>query len=850
MFKVRIAVIGLFILKILSVSITFSQDLRINKDGYFERRGLNVIVFNDIYPEGHQGGVTVIQHGKRVAANGNLYIQQNPGQWAPYPRFIDKKINREKNEITASLMYPDSNRIKYKGQPYIYPDLKLTYKVRVIGDGKNFKIIVDLDKPLPLEWVGKIGFNMDLFPGNLFGKSYLMDDAGGVFPHHTNSSVVKGYEYQTVPMAEGRSLTVAPEDPFFRLKITNPQGKLQLIDGRSVHNNGWFTVHAVIPGGAAKNVLIWTVEVNTVDDWLYTPVIHISQVGYHPKQTKSAVIELDKNDNDIKPIKIKRLLPDGGSETVFTINEKRMRKFLRYNYLKADFSKVEKPGMYVVAYGDVVSAPFKIDADIYKSGVWQPTLEYFLPVQMCHMKVFEKYRVWHDYCHLDDALMAPEDIWHFDGYTHGKVPEGFKALEHVQGLDRGGWHDAGDYDFRIESQTGTILTLAYAYEEFNVDIDQTLINQNDRVVEIHHPDGKPDILQQIEHGLLTVLGGYRQLGKLYRGIITPTLRQYVMLGDAGSMTDNKVFRGDVSKEYHGFWYTNIANKYNRYFSPRETDLSKREYVKDLDDRLVFLDENVSRQIYGIAGLAAAARVMSGYNNKLANECLTAAENLWSIYKTAQGKGVDAQKVHALAELIITTDKKSYKKELSTILPLVIKNIKTTGWTLGRVLPKLDDNNFVKAVNKEMEVVKNDVEKAANENPFGIPYHPHIWGAGWGIQKFGFKEYFLYKGWPQIFSKEPMLNALNFVLGCHPGENSASFASNVGAQSQIVAYGVNRADWSYIPGGVISGTNLVRPDLPELLEWPFLWQQAEYVMGGGATNFMFLVLAADALLNEK
>jgi len=95
-----------------------------------------------------------------------------------------------------------------------------------------------------------------------------------------------------------------------------------------------------------------------------------------------------------------------------------------------------------------------------------------------------------------------------------------------------------------------------------------------------------------------------------------------------------------------------------------------------------------------------------------------------------------------------------------------------------------------------------------------------------------------------------LNALNFVLGCHPGENTASFASGVGARSMTVAYGINRADWSYIPGGVVSGTALIRPDLRELKNFPFLWQQAEYVMGGGASNFMFLVLAADQVLKQE
>jgi hypothetical protein len=41
---------------------------------------------------------------------------------------------------------------------------------------------------------------------------------------------------------------------------------------------------------------------------------------------------------------------------------------------------------------------------------------------------------------------------------------------------------------------------------------------------------------------------------------------------------------------------------------------------------------------------------------------------------------------------------------------------------------------------------------------------------------------------------------------------------------------------------------IRPDFPELKEpFPFLWQQAEYVLTGAAT-YVFTVLAADRLLN--
>ena len=83
----------------------------------------------------------------------------------------------------------------------------------------------------------------------------------------------------------------------------------------------------------------------------------------------------------------------------------------------------------------------------------------------------------------------------------------------------------------------------------------------------------------------------------------------------------------------------------------------------------------------------------------------------------------------------------------------------------------------------------------------MPYEPNIWGAGWDIQKRGVQQYFFQKGWPELTSVDSYVNALNFVLGVHPGSNTASFVSGVGAHSITTAYGTNRADWSYIPDGV-------------------------------------------------
>src|SRR5699024_710048 len=205
-------------------------------------------------------------------------------------------------------------------------------------------------------------------------------------------------------------------------------------------------------------------------------------------------------------------------------------------------SKIKKPGMYVVRYGDYQTNPFQISNDVYKQNVWQPTLQYLLPVQMCHMRVNDRFRVWHGRCHMDDARMAWTDSVYFDGYAQGSSTlTKYESGEPVPGLNRGGWHDAGDYDMRVESQAATVHGLTMAYEQFNVTYDNTTINQKNLVTEISRPDGQPDILQQIEHGLLTLVSSYKSLVRFYRGIISHTLRQYRLLGDAANMTDNQVF---------------------------------------------------------------------------------------------------------------------------------------------------------------------------------------------------------------------------------------------------------------------------------------------------------------------
>lgn len=820
-------------------------EFKLNKaSGYFQNRGVDVMAFDDIYPEGHQSGVSVIMHGNRVATNGDIRFEQTPGQWQPVPKQGERELDDAANTITTTLGYPDTSRHLNGFNPMIYPDFEFNYKVIVKGEGTSVKVTVDLDRPIPEKFVGKICFDLELFPGALFGKPWIMDNRQGIFPEQPNGPILalspnymhtgnygqtdakadmkhlsgdnKGYNPMIAddliaePYAVGKRFTLRPEDPFNRLTIESKGTDLKFYDGRMNHNNGWFVISSEVPAGATKNAIQWVITPNVVDTWKYAAVVQTSQVGYHPNQAKTAIIELDKQECErVNPLLFK--ITETGEKLAYSALGQEWGQFLRYNYLKFDFTDIREEGLYKVRYGTSESSVFRIAGDVYDRGVWQPVLEYFLPVQMCHMRVNEKYRAWHGLCHDDDARMAPVNYNHFDGYVQGpSTLTEYKPGDVVPGLNIGGWHDAGDFDLRVESQSGEFYTLTLAYEAFGVNYDATTIDQDTRITEIHQPDGKNDILQQIEHGVLSVVGGYRALGRLYRGIICNDLRQYVLLGDSAAITDGIKGNGD--------------------------------------DRWVFTENNPPRELTTAAHLAAASRALKGFNDPLSAQAMEAATELFRVTDGTDRARV--AKVHAAVELLLTTGEREYKDFLLSETEFIVGTIDKVGWFVARAEKAMQDAAFTKAIHEALPALKEQFARQSTETPYGIPYRPHIWGAGWGIQRMGYEYYFLHQAYPDVFDPDMIFNALNFVLGCHPGSNTMSFASGVGAKSATVGYGLNRADWSYIPGGVISGTALIRPDFPELLVFPYLWQQAEYVLGGGSSHFMFLALATQQITNIK
>lgn len=301
-----------------------AQDFKLTSSGYFKNQGVDVMAFDDIYPEGHQGGVCIIMNGHRVATNGDIRLEATPGQWQPVPKQLDRKLSD--NSITATLCYPDSSRHLTGFNPMIYPDLHLIYTVQVESKGKHIEVTVDLDRPIPQEFIGKVGFNLEFFPGSLFGKPWIMDGQSGIFPQQPNSPLMttqpnylhtgnyhdgkqsladmdkligKGYspivadDIISEPYAKGRKFTSRPDDPYNKVTIESLSGDLQLFDGRMNHNNGWFVLRSNIKPGVTKGAVKWIITPNVVADWMYQPVIQTSQIGYHPAQDKEAVIEMD-----------------------------------------------------------------------------------------------------------------------------------------------------------------------------------------------------------------------------------------------------------------------------------------------------------------------------------------------------------------------------------------------------------------------------------------------------------------------------------------------------------------------------------------------------------------------------
>ncbi len=796
------------------------QSMRLTEQEYFAAPGVNVLVFSNWY-NGHFSdskisGVEIIHHGQRTVTNGDVRLQTTPEQWDEIPSFIERKVNPKDGTIEAFMEYP-----KYG----------FSYSIRTKADGDGVKISVNLEKPLPEALIGKAGFNLEFLPSAYFEKAWIMDHDSGHFPLYPTGKKEQNNLVIPSSLAEGKHLVLAPSDPEHRIAIDGHGAHLSLYDGRAKAQNGWFVVRSSIPANKTGTVLEWTLAPHSIPKWVRAPVIGHSQVGYTPAQQKIAVIELDRNDKPASNMQLLKVQADGRTQIAKQGALTKWGQYKRYQYLQFDFSDVEENGLYYLQYQQQRTAPFRIARDVF-AKIWHPTLDIYLPVQMDHVLINEAYRVWHGASHLDDALQAPVNHTHFDLYAQGPTTDTpYKPGEHIPGLNVGGWYDAGDYDIRTQTQYQTILNLVSVWEEFAIRRDTVTVDYDRKYVDLHVPDGKPDLLQQIEHGTLALIAQFRAVGHAIPGIIVPDVSQYTHLGDGITMTDNLIYNKKLG----------------------ELESNGKESGK-FDDRWAFTTETSALNYGSIAALTAASRALIGYNDALAKECLTVAIKTWDKEQARKpltfqhgnttGGFLPGEEFNATLELMITTGDKKYKERFKQLMTAIEPQFARFAATAVRAIPYMDE-----AYKNTLQTLVGDYRKKLDEwkgqNPYGVLITEGGWAGNGVIIAIAVNNYYLHKAFPDLIKREDVLQGLNYILGTHPHSN-VSFVSSVGAKSKKVAYGMNRADFSFIAGGIVPGVLILKPDYPENKEdWPFLWGENEYVVNLAA-SFLFLANAAQSL----
>jgi len=823
--------------------------MQVTDSGYLNTQGFNVTLydntFHPIFVDEKNAAMQIILHGERIATDGDIRLMPTPEQWDLVAQLKSHHADKEHNRLTAQLSFPS---------------YQMDYRLEVAAEPGGVRVSVNLDKPLPEKLAGRAGFNLEFLPSVYMGKTYAVDGhAFGVFPRSPLDAMqvippspddpkklpyqeewdqAKGYT-QPLPLVTGNSMTFAVEDPLHCIRVTSETGPLSLYDGRNRAQNGWFVLRTLIPSGKTEGAVVWHIRPNVIPNWTRPPMVAHSQAGYAPNFSKVALIELDPKFDAPRTARVFRLVDDGSYKQVFEGPISAPTPWLRYTYARFDFTPVNDPGLYSIEYAGQRTDLFPIARDVY-SRTWQSSLDGYLAVEMDHVSVREGYRLWHGVSHLDDARQAPPNTQHFDGAWMGPNTDSpFQAGQHIPGLNVGGWYDAGDYDIRAESQYAVIEDLALAYQEFDLKWDELAVDETARTVEMHRPDGVPDAVQQIKHGVLQVLGQIKSIGHPVPEIMEPNLREYTHLGDAASKTDGRI--------------------YSSKLGPHEVqgDLSGVP-----DDRWAFTTKEPRLQYGAAAALAAASRALKGWDDALARECLETAVRLWqeehdhpTAIQTQLGERfpsnfaeeiVRNEEWKATLQLLIATNgSEVYKKRLLEMFPAAQKRFGFGGWTAVFALPYLDAD-FRKQLEAAVRsyVAELDTELAAT--PFGVPPSRGSWGGSIAVADLGVRMYFLHKAFPEIVGTDYTLRAANYVLGTHP-VSSTSYVSSVGTVSKVKAYGNNRADGTFIPGGVIPGYVVIKPDFPECIDdFGFLWFEDEYVIDV-ASRWILAANAANALV---
>ena len=823
-------------LLLLAFNYVSGQDLKINALEYFETQGVNVLAYSNIFNGGFNdeknAGIELIHHGVRTAQGGAVRLSNTPEQWDLVPAISNRKVDRASNTIEADLRYADYN---------------FASRVVVSAKGKSVEISVYLDQPVPKTLEGKAGFNLEFLPSQYWGKAYLMDGRHNRFPRYVvgnsitkpNSEKARQYKgYVTsddrgtgkfidpLPLETGRTFLLAPDEPTRMVKITSSDADLMLFDGRMLAQNGWFVVRSLLPAGKTGKVLTWTVTPNTIKGWVREPNIGFSQVGYMPSQQKVAVIELDKKDKALAKASIFKVGDDGNATKVFSGKINSWGNYYKYNYVKFDFTPVKTPGIYYIQYGNFKTNNFLIEKNVYDK-ITDATSDIWIPIHMNHMFVNEAYRVWHGEPFKEGYLQAPPNTDHFDLHDQGPTTDtNYKALELIPGLNVGGFFDAGDFDIETGSNISVVQNFVHTWEYFKPMRDQTFVDQKQRYVDLHRPDGTPDMLQFIEHGTLNLVAQAEIIGHMAQTLSNAVLDNYHHLGDAASLTD-------------GLPYNPILGPYEKAADGKSSGVK--------DDMWAFTSRDPGLDLEAATMFAAASRALKGYNDDLSARALKQSKKLLqesTVLLANQPQDSMAwmrasADVATQLQLYISTNEQQYYDKFQEMLwPALDRNVNFVLLTALNAIPHMDAS-FKEKLRPYVLKYREYIDGLEKDNPYGVPIGLGNWAGGGIMLNFGTTVCFASKFYPDIVEATHAFKTANYLYGCHPYHNYSLVATVGATRPKAVFYGNNRADFSFIPGNVAPGILFRKPDHFENYDdWPFLWGQNEGTIGGNTSYLIF------------
>lgn len=825
-------------LAVMAASFSQAQDLRLNDSDYFERQGVNVLVFSNSFNGGFNdeknSGIEIIQHGVRNVQGGAVRLNNTPEQWDLVPKMTYRKVNRDQGSIEVGLRYEDYD---------------FDSRLVVTAKGKAVEIAVWLDKPVPEKLVGHAGFNLEFLPSKYWLKTFMMDGRLNRFPRYASSQTItrpnsekpkqfKGFKtyddrgtdryVDPLPLETGHSITMAMDDPEHLISVRCEDAELKLYDGRMLAQNGWFVLRSLLPAGKTGKVVTWTVEPHAIEGWLRKPNIGFSQVGYIPEQPKVSVIELDKQDTPKSTAALMRVGEDGTVSKAYEGKIDSWGTYYKYNYVKFDFSEVKTPGIYYIQYDTVKTNNFLIDEHVYDK-ITDATTDVWVPIHMNHMFVNEGYRVWHGEPFKEGYLQAPPSD-HFDMHYQGPTTDTkYKPLELIPGLNVGGFFDAGDFDIETGANINVVENLVRAWRLFKPQRDETFVSEEQRYVDLHRPDGTPDILQYIQHGVLNLVAQAEQIGHMASTLSNSVLDNYHHLGDAASITDGL--------------------HYDPSLKPYEVSADGKSSGTP-DDMWAFTTRNPWLDMRAATMFAAAANALKGYNDSLAARALTQSKRLMAEaeelqrQQAAKESGPRARRrmggvASTNLQLYIATQEQDYlkvfKKEIWEDLN---RNVASNLQTALDAVPYMDEA-YKKKLRPYVEKYDEYIKDFDKDNPYGVPIGTGNWAGIGPLLNFGITVCFAHLYYPDIVEKAEVYRAANWLFGCHPYHNYSLVAAVGAARPKQVFYGNNRADFSFIPGNVAPGLLFRKPDHFENYDdWPFLWGQNEGTIAGNTQYIIF------------